>query len=589
MALGGVCLETAECIQIIGVMCGDNGFVSDGPLNCCTDGLQCQSDADCCGDMRCGPQHVTTMCMMPPFPTRGLGMPCTSHGDCLTRQTGVDPPPCVNGICINFGNPNPTPQPISDEEAALITVEELSALEAAGQFDALYDRMHPDAQAVVSRAAVVGWYTEAFAPRGPRVAEAIKVHSVPWTWPVTGKAYPVTAVVAYRQPFSDGMLIRGDVQLVKDHEGNWGWFFGRDRTFVEEQIARFAGGQEEVPLNPTPGGAAPPSAQDPGIPAFSIVDLGTGDGNWSSASHINERGDVLWGWATNQDPMSNRYNDFHPMLWRAGVNTDLSATGFGYTIALNDAGAVLGGGMGRNLLYQADTDTVLPVPGFDQDAYPADINNGGTLTGQLGASAVLVNEAGIVTIPPPMGYGFVGPSAINEQGHVAGTARPSRTDESVQRAVVFADGVVTVLGPAPGTESSRAADLNDVGQLVGGPAVRGMHSVRQTGRGFLYDHGTETTTDVGTLPGYQNSVAIAVNNQSQVVGFAWLPTIEADRMRRAFLYDHRTGVITDLNQLISQISGWYLVDAIDINDAGQIVGRGLIGDEMHAFLLTPQA
>jgi probable HAF family extracellular repeat protein len=31
------------------------------------------------------------------------------------------------------------------------------------------------------------------------------------------------------------------------------------------------------------------------------------------------------------------------------------------------------------------------------------------------------------------------------------------------------------------------------------------------------------------------------------------------------------------------------VDAFDINDAGQIVGRGLIGGEMHAFVLTPQA
>jgi hypothetical protein len=180
------------------------------------------------------------MCTLHPFPTRGLGMPCSSHDECLTRQTGVDPPPCVNGVCINFGNPNPTPRPISDEESALATVEELSALEAAGQFDALYDRMHPGAQAVVPRAAVVGWYREAFAPRGPQVAEAIKVRLVAWTWPVTGRAYPVAADVAYRQPFTDGTVIRGDVQLVKDGQGNWRWFFGRDRAFVEDQIAKFA-------------------------------------------------------------------------------------------------------------------------------------------------------------------------------------------------------------------------------------------------------------------------------------------------------------------------------------------------------------
>jgi hypothetical protein len=30
-----------------------------------------------------------------------------------------------------------------------------------------------------------------------------------------------------------------------------------------------------------------------------------------------------------------------------------------------------------------------------------------------------------------------------------------------------------------------------------------------------------------------------------------------------------------------------LLDAFDLNDAGQIVGRGLQGGAMHAFVLTP--
>jgi hypothetical protein len=29
------------------------------------------------------------------------------------------------------------------------------------------------------------------------------------------------------------------VRLVKDPFGNWSWFFGRDRAFVEEQIIRY--------------------------------------------------------------------------------------------------------------------------------------------------------------------------------------------------------------------------------------------------------------------------------------------------------------------------------------------------------------
>jgi probable HAF family extracellular repeat protein len=44
----------------------------------------------------------------------------------------------------------------------------------------------------------------------------------------------------------------------------------------------------------------------------------------------------------------------------------------------------------------------------------------------------------------------------------------------------------------------------------------------------------------------------------------------------------------DLNTLIDPSSGWRLMDAQDINDAGQIVGYGINGNEQgHAFLLTP--
>jgi hypothetical protein len=45
--------------------------------------------------------------------------------------------------------------------------------------------------------------------------------------------------VALRQQLSDGTVIRDEVRLVKDPLGNWSWFFGRDRAFVEEQIARY--------------------------------------------------------------------------------------------------------------------------------------------------------------------------------------------------------------------------------------------------------------------------------------------------------------------------------------------------------------
>jgi hypothetical protein len=45
--------------------------------------------------------------------------------------------------------------------------------------------------------------------------------------------------------------------------------------------------------------------------------------------------------------------------------------------------------------------------------------------------------------------------------------------------------------------------------------------------------------------------------------------------------------MVDLNTLIDPHTDWELLDAHDINDAGQITGQGRINEEYHAFLLTP--
>src|SRR3712207_9213311 len=63
----------------------------------------------------------------------------------------------------------------------------------------------------------------------------------------------------------------------------------------------------------------------------------------------------------------------------------------------------------------------------------------------VGGRAVIADDGELTEIPLPPGYGFMEPSAINEEGQVAGTVRLTRVDEMSQRAAVFVDGVVTVL------------------------------------------------------------------------------------------------------------------------------------------------
>jgi predicted metalloprotease len=123
--------------------------------------------------------------------------------------------------------------------AAADAARELSVLEAERDFDALYERMHPDALAAVPRSAVVGWYENYFSARETGELEVTGVASEPWTWPVTGVMYDDAVTVKYVQPYTvDGVEtdVSGEVHLVPFGD-EWGWFFGASRAFVDEQIA----------------------------------------------------------------------------------------------------------------------------------------------------------------------------------------------------------------------------------------------------------------------------------------------------------------------------------------------------------------
>ncbi len=141
-------------------------------------------------------------------------------------------------------------------EAAEAAVE-LSRLEAEGAYDALYDLMHPDSQAVVPRQTVVGWYQAESAPLGPGVITVLSVRFVDWTWGVTGVTYPGAAEVTFSQPYANGTVTEGVLRLVESG-GEWRWFFGRDPAFVDAQIARFGGEPEPA----APEEAAPPVSED---------------------------------------------------------------------------------------------------------------------------------------------------------------------------------------------------------------------------------------------------------------------------------------------------------------------------------------
>ena len=169
---------------------------------------------------------------------------------------------------------------------------------------------------------------------------------------------------------------------------------------------------------------------------------------------------------------------------------------------------------------------------------------------------------------------------INDLGQVVGSARPNADQ-------VFAclwerndNGEWTFM--VLGGDGSSASAVNNLGQIVGYGSIDGtvLHPC-------IWErlNGQWTTRDLGLPPSVSRVYPSAINNSAQVVGYAYLAS--SGRMV-GFMY--KDGVLCDINSFLPTGSGWWLSWAKDINDQGQIVGRGYnpAGIE-HGFLMDTRA
>ncbi len=131
------------------------------------------------------------------------------------------------------------------------------------------------------------------------------------------------------------------------------------------------------------------------------------------------------------------------------------------------------------------------------------------------------------------------------------------------------------LGPFENNGNDLHA-INDRGQMAG------VSLNRSTGRieGFVEVEGERTC--IGTLGG-SFSIAHDINNDGEVVGGSL--TAE-DKAFHAFLF--REKQLYDLNLLLEPGVGWELIQALAINNRGEIVGIGSQGREDRIVLLRPK-
>jgi probable HAF family extracellular repeat protein len=188
-----------------------------------------------------------------------------------------------------------------------------------------------------------------------------------------------------------------------------------------------------------------------------------------------------------------------------------------------------------------------------------------------------------LSLPPGDTVGFA--FGINDAGQAVGssgvcsnTSLPPVHPGGTHAVLWEKDGSAVDLGGLKGGLSNVAGNINSQGEVAGTSqfADGSVHA-------FVWSK-AKGIRDIGSLPGAVVTVppcCNTINDSGEVVGYS----IDESGNVTAFVW--RDNTMADLNTLIPKNSPWQLLFAQSLNDAGEIVGQGLIGGQFHAFLAVP--
>ena len=253
------------------------------------------------------------------------------------------------------------------------------------------------------------------------------------------------------------------------------------------------------------------------------VDLGPFGAQFSAASDINDRGDIV-GAMTSPGTIGSypTHAWFRPadgaMTVIDGGAYDSSAA------AVNEQGTVVGtatsvsGGMPHAFRWTAAGGVVSLGTLGGPASTAVDINASGWIIGRSDAAGdngysfrhgfVRDPATGTMTeLPRLPGYDFIEPSAINDDGVIVGTAYHELEYPISSRAVVWSAGTHAVAA-LPGLFST-ATGVNAQGDIVG--RALDLNAV-------VWDHATHEATSIPPLPDTVSMRATAINDDGTVVG-----------------------------------------------------------------------
>lgn len=288
---------------------------------------------------------------------------------------------------------------------------------------------------------------------------------------------------------------------------------------------------------------------------------------------INDNGQVA-GWTTTYKSSNYETSD-NAVIWTDGIMSDVysySADHNSYAYGINNNGEVAGfryNKVGNPSFYYGfswNDDNLTTLSSLTYDTRAVGINSAGQIAGTISGNAVLWDNRN--STPTYLGSDFA--TAINDSGQVVGKS-------NANHAVIWNSGSVssTDLGTLAGGNYSVALAINSAGQVVGNSNVSGGGQ-----RAVLWQDGN--IFDLGTLGGHA-SYAFGINSSGSVVGSAYT---DID-LSPAHATLWKNGDIFDLNSLIEPIVGLTLVQAQAINSIGQIAVYGVLNGQAHAILLSP--